>query len=180
METSTPTRKFKQILEKVCARTTLAFVEYCIVLSGTERFEIPPKTASNHYFNACYDSIFLNVPTPFPFRHTFSSTSFGILYNWINLVLTLILLKASNNFITSCWDYWFKVKRKNLCMHEEKIIWARVIFFTRSPKILLIFGLLLRCYPRVSCTNRGPQENSAQFHLEGVSMKIDSICYPNG
>ncbi len=44
----------------------------------------------------------------------------------------------------------------------------------------LIFGLLLRCYPRVSCTNRGPQENSAQFHLEGVSMKIDSICYPNG
>ncbi len=38
-------------------------------------------------------------------------------------------------------------------------------FFTRSSKIVLIFGLLLRCYQRASCINRGPQGNSAQSSL---------------
>jgi hypothetical protein len=31
-------REFKQILERLCARTTLAFVEYRIVPSGTQKF----------------------------------------------------------------------------------------------------------------------------------------------
>ena len=40
-------------------------------------------------------------------------------------------------------------------MHEEKFICARVIFFTRLPKMMLILVLLLRCCQRESCTNLG-------------------------
>ena len=40
-------------------------------------------------------------------------------------------------------------------MHENQFICARVIFFTRSPKIMLIHVLLLRCDQRESCTNVG-------------------------
>ncbi len=36
----TPNREFKQILEKISARTSSAFVEYRIVRSGTQKFEI--------------------------------------------------------------------------------------------------------------------------------------------
>ena len=61
----------------------------------------------------------------------------------------------SNDFIASFLEHWFTTKHKHLSVHDKKFICARVIFFARSPKILLILVLLLRSCHRVSCTNLG-------------------------
>ena len=64
-------------------------------------------------------------------------------------------------------------------MHKKKFICARVVFFARSPIILLILVLLLRCCHRVSCTNLG-LENFARIlgHLL-ANWKQHASCIHN-
>ncbi len=50
-------RDFKQILEKFCASTSSAFVEYRIVRSGTERFEWAVPATSHLWCHFCNSTL---------------------------------------------------------------------------------------------------------------------------